>query len=412
MKKLIRRKYIPIFDNFSLKLNFKGLANRLTRELVNTFEPADGCILYYIDRNKPCLVIASSCGYSRTKENPVLALNEGLPGHCLESRRSVLLTSAKAIERECLDTLTDKNMKYYNSLHKGLPPVRSIMGAPLMLADHAVGVVVLEQFNTEHRKFNRTDKNYLEIVSHWIALMLEHIRLNSELKDTKRSYRELFGKVLMSNEDERKRISREIHDEINHILLSVKISLEDIQNSLSPEFAAIKDKLKILNSHIGKAFDELHRLSFDLRPPGLDELGLPEALRWYLDTISTESGLPINFEVQGTEFRKPAPIVEMALFRIAQEAVANVIKHAKASSALVKLHYNGENINLEISDDGVGFDVTSVFSMQTTPRNLGLLGLKERAEMCGGKLTIDSSPGNGTRVKTVIPIKSYDWGTY
>jgi signal transduction histidine kinase len=250
------------------------------------------------------------------------------------------------------------------------------------------------------------------VLSNWISLVIEHHRSNLELKESKRSYRELLGKFLVSSEDERKRIAREIHDEINHILLSVKLNLEDMEITLPPELVKAREKLKILRAHVSKAFDDLHRLSLDLRPPGLDELGLPQALDWYVQTLSIEAGLPIEIEVRGLSQRRPAPVVETELLRIAQEALSNILKHAQADSAGVRLTFGRSKLTLEVADDGIGFDVDAILTAHGTTRNLGLLGMIERAEMCGGELNIRSSPGGGTKLTAVVPIGSYDWGTY
>lgn len=122
--------------------------------------------------------------------------------------------------------------------------------------------------------------------------------------------------------------------------------------------------------------------------------------------------MPITLEVTGLSQRRPAPVAEIELFRIAQEALFNVIKHAKAASAIVKLNFGKSRLVLLVEDNGMGFDTNSALSISDDKQSLGLLGMRERAELCGGTLQIDSTPGDGTRVKVEIPVKSYDWGVY
>jgi signal transduction histidine kinase len=135
-------------------------------------------------------------------------------------------------------------------------------------------------------------------------------------------------------------------------------------------------------------------------------------LDWYIRRLSKEASLPIVLEVSGLSQRRPAPVVEIELFRIAQEALSNVIKHAKAASARVKLNFGKSRLVLMVQDNGTGFDTDAALSMSGDKQNLGLLGMMERAELCGGILKIESALGHGTRLKVEIPVSSYDWGAY
>ena len=397
-----------IFDCYS---DVDSLIDYLVKELVEGIYPAGAGIIYLYDRSNRHLIPKVSYGYLGVDSTCVLAIGEGVPGQSLALRKPLLMTSTNEI-KEGMSTLKPKSMDCYIRMRDGLPPPHSLIAVPLLLKEQSFGVIFLEHFNKEHRKFNRTDCNKLEVLSNWISLVIEHHYSNLKLKESKRSYRELLGKFLAGSEDERKRIAREIHDEINHILLSVKLNLEDMEISLPSEMTKTREKLKILHAHVGKAFDDLHRLSLNLRPPGLDELGLPQALDWYIQILSKEAGLPIKIEVKGLSQRRAAPVVETELLRIAQEALSNILKHAKASLARVKLTFGRSNLILEVVDDGIGFDVDTVFNAHGTVRNLGLLGMRERAEICGGELSIRSSPRTGTKLTTVVPIGSYDWGAY
>ena len=397
-----------IFDYYP---NVDNLIDYLLKELINNVKPADAGIIYLYNRDNRQLIPQVSYGYPWSSKKDTLAIGEGIPGQCLALHKTLLVTSTNAI-REHIATLSPTSLDYYNRMRQGLPSTRSMIAIPLSLKKKVFGVILLENFNEHRRIFNQADSAELEMLGKWISLVIEHNRLNLELKDTKHSYRELVGKFLASSEDERKRISREIHDEINHILLSVKLNLEDMGMTLPPEMVKAREKLKVLHTHVSKAFDGLQRLSLDLRPPGLDELGLPQALDWYIQILSKESGLPIKIEVKGLSQRRPAPVVETELFRIAQEALSNILKHAQATSARVKLSFGRSKLMLEVEDDGIGFDVDTILKVHGTTSNLGLLGMRERAEICGGKLNIRSFLGRGTRITTVVPIGSYDWGTY
>jgi signal transduction histidine kinase len=305
-----------------------------------------------------------------------------------------------------------ENAAQQHKTRQGLLRVTSVAAVPLILEDKSSGVILLEHFNDHHRGFNKADIAQLSEIGKWIPLIIEYHRSELELKETKLSYRQLVGRFLETGEDERRRIAREIHDDINHVLLSVKLDLEDMARSVPEEMEKVREKLKTLHGHVSQAFDNLHRLSLNLRPQILDELGLPQALDLYVRNLSEESGLPITIEVKGLSRRRPAPVVEIELFRIAQEGLSNILKHAHASLAHIRLSFGTLNLMLEIEDDGIGFDVDAIFKDHVSTKNLGLLGMKERAEISGGKLSIFSSQGHGTKLVTTIPIASYNWGTY
>jgi len=308
-------------------------------------------------------------------------------------------------------TLRPTNLDYYAKVRKGLPQTLSMITIPLMIRKKILGVILLEHYK-QHRPFRDADLLELEALSSWLALIIDDIQSHIELKHSKRSYRELLGKFITKSEEERKTIAQEIHDEVNQLLLSAMHNLEDIEGTLPAELSETRKRLEVNTSHINQVLDILRDLSFRLRPPALDELGLQQALDWYIKNLSKESGLPITLEVSGLRQRRPAPVVETELFRITQEALSNVIKHAQASSARVRLNFRKSRLMLLVQDNGTGFDSGDLLSIFGTKQNLGLLGMRERAERCGGTLKVVSAPKSGTQLMVVIPISSYDWGAY
>ena len=153
-----------------------------------------------------------------------------------------------------------------------------------------------------------------------------------------------MGRWITTTEEERKLIAREMHDQINQLLLSIKLTLESMESSLPTGYANIHNKLETSKSRINQVFDELRELVYNLRPAALDDLGLAQALEWYIDTFSKESGPSIILKVNGLRHWRPAPVVETNLFRITQEALVNVVKHAQATSAKVTLTFIKSNL--------------------------------------------------------------------
>ena len=390
--------------------SFERLPNLLTRLLVETIPPADAGILYLYDEGRKQLVAKTSHGYHCDNVEHSLRSKEGAPGQCYTLRKSLLFSSTETITGQ-MATLRPENLDYYSKMREGLPPSRSMVAIPLILGEKASGVVLLEHYK-QHRRFKEADLLRLETLANWISLIIDDIQSHLELKRNKRSYRELLGKLITTSEDERWEIAREIHDEVNQLLLSVKVNLENMESSLPADLTEARKVLKVSNSRINQVFDELHNLVLGLRPPALDDLGLPQALEWYIQSWLKEANLSITMKVSGLNERRPAPVVETALFRIAQEALSNMIKHAQATSAKVKLNFGKSRLVLLVEDNGVGFDPDVVLHMSDNKGNLGLLGMKERAKLCGGTLKIDSGPGCGTCLKVEIPVSSYDWGAY
>jgi len=168
----------------------------------------------------------------------------------------------------------------------------------------------------------------------------------------------------------------------------------------------IETQLEGIRSLLDITSKDVHGLIYDLRPSLLDDLGLPAALRACAHNSLDAAGVEVHLEVVGQE-KRLSPEVEIALFRIVQEAVTNIASHARAESAHISLEFEEKSVSVEVEDDGIGFDFSRGFTSASVEQGAGLLGMKERAELLGGTLTIDTEPGGGTRVAVEIPV---DWG--
>ena len=221
------------------------------------------------------------------------------------------------------------------------------------------------------------------------------------------NYRELFEnsknysrRLIEAQETERRRVSIELHDQVGQILTAVKMNLHSLrQKCAEPEIlSSIQDNIQILD----KAVDQVKELSVDLRPLLLDDFGLVVALRWYLDRQAKHFCIETDFVSESlSDDARFAWELETACFRIVQEAVTNVVRHAKASKVSVVLEKPGPELILTISDDGIGFDLKV---LQTSFATLGLRGIEERAQSFGGSITIDSAPQGGTHVCARFPL--------
>ncbi len=203
-------------------------------------------------------------------------------------------------------------------------------------------------------------------------------------------------------EEEAKRIAHALHDESGQILASVHIALEETASKLSP---ASRRELRKVKELLDEIEEQLRRFSHELRPTVLDDLGLVPALESLTQTVTKRTRIPVTLECPPAAKRKRFPAaVETAVYRIVQEALTNVTKHAQATRVSVRLQMKGPLLRCVIRDNGVGFDIKSVASRKGQ-KGLGLIGIKSRLDALGAGLEIDSAPGRGTELEIRIPLE-------
>ena len=216
--------------------------------------------------------------------------------------------------------------------------------------------------------------------------------------------RRYSSRLLTSIEDERRRIGRELHDETSQTLAATLINLDLVEKGLGDCPLDVKSRVATSKELIRHTMEQLKLLIYDLRPAMLDDLGLIPALRWYIQSHLGGSDLLVEVDFEGAEQRIAAE-TETALYRIAQESLANVIKHAGATRVSVHLEIHPGYASFAVHDDGVGFDPDEVLKDPGERFGLGLLSIRERAELLGGTLNIVSSHDGGTHVYVVVPLR-------
>jgi PAS domain S-box-containing protein len=219
---------------------------------------------------------------------------------------------------------------------------------------------------------------------------------------------QMFSRQLIeAQEDERRRIARELHDQIGQVLTAVKMNLHTMQRVCQPSESGsyIKDNIEAVDEALRLVRD----LSIELRPPVLDDLGLATALRWYVDRYANRTGLQVEVEIELVdENERFSREVETACFRIAQEALTNVVRHAQASHVIVQLAKEASTLLLSVKDDGVGFDAENLRKEAPHAATLGLVSMQERALVAGGTIKIDSTTSVGTEVRLLLPLESQE----
>ena len=223
-------------------------------------------------------------------------------------------------------------------------------------------------------------------------------RVNRELELSHERLRALSRRLLEIQEEERGRLARDLHDDIGQALTALKIQVESLRTAAVDETqrGRVAHRVEECVETIQSTLERVRQLSLSLRPPQLDDLGLAAALRSHLDRQARVAGLAPHFDADEAP-HDIAPETETACFRVAQEAITNVLRHARARNLWLRLFDSGGRLALSVRDDGQGFDVTSV-------RGLGLAGMEERTALAGGSLELHAFPGKGTVVLATFPI--------
>lgn len=225
--------------------------------------------------------------------------------------------------------------------------------------------------------------------------------LSRELADREEARARLLRQVITAQEDERKRLARELHDETCQTISALTMRLETATRLL-PD-ADAPPALAEARALAVRALDELHRLIYDLRPSVLDDLGLWSAIRWYAERHLAPKGVSVRCEFPDGDDRLP-PIVETALFRVAQEAISNIAKHSGADLVLIQGGISGDALTMEIEDDGKGFDPSEARRPTADGHGWGLLGITERVDALGGQVELDTAPGQGVRLVVTVTL--------
>jgi two-component system sensor histidine kinase UhpB len=230
-----------------------------------------------------------------------------------------------------------------------------------------------------------------------VAAVTTHV---AELEAYRVGARALAARILGAQEAERVRVSRELHDDTGQALTLLLVRLQIVEN-MSTEIE-VQRELAQLRELVGQTLDGVRRLAVHLGPSVLEDLGLCAALEWLADRVRAETGLVVDLRLD-RECGPASPETAVAIFRVAQEALTNVVRHARATHVEVGLEAGEASLELSITDDGRGFAVDDAQGRPSA--SVGLFGMAERIALVGGTLEIDSNPGGGTRVRASVPLR-------
>ena len=372
----------------SRSLELETVLNGALKETLEIMKVNTGGILL-LNQDDRTLYYRAHHGLSRQYIKKVRCrIGEGISGRVAETGKAILVE----------DISRDARAAYRDLI--AAEGLRAFASVPICLKDKILGVLNVAEHGT--RKFSDDDTRLLNSVAAHIAIAIENAKLHQEVRSKEKMRGELLQDIFTIQEEERKRIARELHDEASQALASLTASLEAAVGMLPPSQDKTKVVLRKAQSLSVNILNELHRLIYELRPTLLDDLGLVAAIRWLMDNKLV--GIKVDFKIIGKVKRLSAG-VETTIFRVLQEAVNNIVRHAHAKRVDINLSFKKECITVSIKDDGKGFDVEEAMRSKDRPRGLGLLGMKERVELVNGVLDIRSSPGNGTEIDIEVALK-------
>lgn len=314
-----------------------------------------------------------------------LAMGQGVAGWVAQHGEPALVT-----------TVSDDTRVYKGFDKEGVFTTHSLLCVPLYSKGKIIGV--LEAVNKIARPFDQEDMRLLSALAAPAATAIENARLFEQVRAGRERLRALSRRLVDIQEAERGRVARELHDETGQALSSLLLGLNMLEWE-AEDPAKVVTRAAELEKMVDEMLENLHRLSMDLRPASLDHLGLGPAVEHYVELFDRRHDIIAQCEMVGVDAERLPPAVETAIYRIVQEALTNVVRHARASRVDVLLERRGDWMVTIIEDDGVGFDPESAVEGD----RLGLFGMRERAVMLGGNMVVESDAGTGTTVLVEMP---------
>lgn len=360
---------------------------------------ADWTVIHLLRGRPERLYPASSAGDAPLADAYIITPGEGVAGRSLINGQLI--------------NVADVHEDAHASQFARTAGVRSMLVVPIQSRNRTIGTI--SSVSSAPHTYTEEDERLITILASQAAMAIE----NTQLFDSQRRartvaemqrerLRELTRRIVTAQEDERLRISRELHDEAGQALTSLKISLDLIRTALPAEQESLRTRLADVAGLADETMETLRRLAHDLRPPGLDTFGLNVALEGLCYDLSSRTHLAINY--RGLELPELSMTAALSMYRLVQEALTNVAKHADATRAAVTLTREDGHLQLVVADDGRGFEAEGESDVPRHRAGIGLVSMRERAELLGGTLDIETAPGQGTRLSARIPLEHDDSG--
>ncbi len=368
-------------NTLTSSLDLKQVLNSILVHLEHVV-PCDNTFVLLQNEEWLQVVADRNVSYVNAQPNHKYPANDAVYQEIQDTRHPVIVA----------DVQKDPRFKAWRSSDQ----LRGWMGVPLMVQNEVIGCLTLN--NQEAIAYDQIEAALAQAFANQAAVAIHNAQLFEQVRVGHKQLQSLSHRLVQIQELERRHIARELHDEAGQALTSLMVGLRLLEREVNDPDLVI-DRVIELKRTTNNVLENLHRLAMDLRPASLDHLGLIAALRQYIESFNHQHNLNTQFEVVGLDDKRLASTVETNLYRIVQEALTNVVKHAQASRVDVLLERRGDQVVTIVEDNGIGFDIETA----DQNRHLGLLGMQERAEMLDGTLVIESIINTSTTLYVEIP---------
>jgi signal transduction histidine kinase len=377
--------------------NYTGLIQQISDEISRQI--GDACLIVVFSGDETELQLTSVSHRSHA---------------ALEEMRTVLNNKSYPAQQVGLANFMLKREKYigeklsYEQVCDLIPPdlwlivdkngLKGLIGIPLLVHDHVLGAIFTARHRRDSIPYSPDDVAFLQSIAGPLTLAIENAQLFAETEQNRLRLRGLSQRLVKIQEEQFRRLGQELHDHIGQDLTAIHTNLNLIENMLPVDSAeGIRPHLADINRLATESMIHMRNIMSDFLPPMLERYGLPAALLWYAEKFTTHTNIPVtvnNYNLQ--DLRLPREI-ELGLFRIGQEALNNIAKHAQAAQVEIELKDDGSYILVTVTDNGVGFDLRETTTSQQNER-WGLSIMQERAMAIGASFNLKSLPGKGTKV--------------
>lgn len=383
-----------------------AMPDRLTQvleQVVQNFVFTDAALILCVERHSEAITVEAATGFATrdpsvqgARFSPSVALGR----QCITAGKAVCRHDDGAvIEFDVHSVLMGKECWSY------LSPTETL-ALPLMAQRTVIGAVVFVRTKKHARPVAVEELHLMVGIARQLELSMENARLYREAQEREETLEQLLYQVVGAQESERQRIARELHDATGQSLTAVALGLRGLANTLahpSTNSQEVTQLAESIQSFATEAIGELRRIISDLRPPQLDDLGLAAAVRWYVQSFRQRNPtIQTTFTLAGEQTLLP-PHYDTVIFRVVQEALTNIARHAQATRASVVLEMKPTEVVVTVQDNGRGFDTAQALSLRGQSSSWGLLGIRERTLLLNGHYEIKSSPGHGTLIRIRVP---------
>jgi len=373
---------------FSSELRLERLLALILSSAVDVMKATAGSLLLYDEETQELVFQVVQGGGGKALRHKRIRRDEGIAGWVFMRRQPTIVHNTATDARHL--TRIDESLRFHTA---------AMVAAPLICKGKPIGVIeVLNKKSGE--RFTESDQDLLMAFAAQAAVVIENARLYQQVVTER-------DRLLVLEEQVRRELARELHDGPSQLLAAMTMGLRFLRQVIARQPERIEAEINALERLATQALHQVRNLLFDLRPVALETQGLRAALQVYAERMRESDGTQLHLDLQDLTLRWP-PRVEAALFSIIQEAVNNARKHAHPKNIWITAQRQGERMVLSVRDDGRGFDLAEVEQTYAQRGNLGLLNMKERAEIAQANLHLTSQPGEGTTVTLSVPLPSAD----